>query len=214
MNLPGIKKHVDVFVYESFLTEITFLADHDSGFGMISIECSASNPYQSTWFRLQPDAKNPASIHAVPPSGPGREAHDAWLAGARAACPLSTFDQDDFESFVVDENGNAHAGFVLHRRWVPYVPGVFKVRPGSLHGLDMFTHVSAEGLCQVVLTCYKVMATDTYTLDRLVTDLKKNCPNLPEEYYAVTKWNTMRFDSPDAVFLTGNYITDRAYRTS
>ncbi|KAF4651326.1 hypothetical protein FOZ61_010571 [Perkinsus olseni] len=216
MNPPGTKKHVDVFVYEHFLTEITFLADHDTGLGMIFIECSASNPYQSAWFRLQPDIRDPASIHVVPPSGPGREAHDAWLAGARAACPLSTYDQDDLESFVVDENGNADAGFVLHRRWLPYVPGVFETGPGNSQEVGMNIRVLDDGFCDVTLTCsYEVTeTTSTHTLGQLVTELKKVCPDLPEDYDAVTRWNTVRFASPDAIFVTGNYITDRAYRTS
>ncbi|KAF4680646.1 hypothetical protein FOZ63_007604 [Perkinsus olseni] len=215
INPPGTKKHVDVFVYEHFLTEITFLADHDTGLGMIFIECGASNPYQSAWFTLQPDISDPASIHVVPESGPGRKAHDAWLAGARAACPLSTYDQDDLESFVVDENGNAYAGFLLRRRWLPYVPGLFKTGSGNSQEVGMNIRVLEDGSCHMALSCsYKVTATDTHTLDDLVTNLKENCSNLPEEYYAVTKWNTVRFASPDAIFVTGNYITDRAYRTS
>ncbi|KAF4711340.1 hypothetical protein FOZ63_007425 [Perkinsus olseni] len=232
---PATMRHVDEFVYHHFFSRVTFLADHDTGLGMIFVECSAKTPYQSGWFRLQPDAKNPASIHVVPPSGPGREAHDAWLAGARAACPADTYDQDDFESFVLNEDGDVYAGFVLDRRWLPYVSGIFETGRGNSQEVGMNIQVLDDGLCDVTLTCrntrtsayhfklvgtgigqgYEVTETmDMHTLDGLVKNLKEKCPDLPEEYYAVKKWNTVRFASPDAIFVTGNYITDRAYRTS
>ncbi|KAF4654583.1 hypothetical protein FOZ61_008177 [Perkinsus olseni] len=213
---PATMRHVDEFVYQHLFSRVTFLVDHGTGLGMIFVQCPTITPYQSGWFRLQPDAKKPASIHVVPPSGPGREAHDAWLAGARAACPADTYDQDHFEAFVLNDDGDADAGFVLHRRWLPYVPGVFETGPGNSQKVGMNIRVLDDGFCDVTLTCsYEVTeTTSTHTLGQLVTELKKVCPDLPEEYDAVTRWNTVRFASPDAIFVTGNYITDRLYRKS
>ncbi|KAF4653629.1 hypothetical protein FOZ61_008860, partial [Perkinsus olseni] len=98
----GIKKSSDEFVYERFFFRIVLLADHDTGLGMFSMECGDATPYQTDWFDLHPNIDDPASIHVVPESGPGRDAHDAWLAGVRGACPSAEFPESDLESFVVD----------------------------------------------------------------------------------------------------------------
>ncbi|KAF4684198.1 hypothetical protein FOZ60_008142 [Perkinsus olseni] len=49
------------------------------------------------------------------------------------------------------------------------------------------------------------------TLHDVVSGLKEKCPDLPEEYLSVEKWETVRFASRSELFVTGNYVLDRAW---
>ncbi|KAF4694513.1 hypothetical protein FOZ63_021322 [Perkinsus olseni] len=254
-----VKKHYGEFVYElSHPTRVrfTFLATHEVRpedymriyrsvhVGMFSIECGDGTPYQTPWFDLHPNAEDPASINAVPASGFARELYNARLAGVRAACPDARIEEGDFESFEVDEDGNAHTLFegariLLNRIWLPYIRRAeFVTDPVNLPKVSMHIWVDPNTII-ILFTCNNTMSNDLWfrlegmglgkayklklkwpgmfpghpqnTFDDLINELKQSCPNLPDEYYSVKRWDTVRF-APDSIFFTGNYITDRAYR--
>ncbi|KAF4690019.1 hypothetical protein FOZ60_000772 [Perkinsus olseni] len=213
-----VKKHSGEFVYERSdpRVRVALLAPHDSSSGMFSVEYADGTSYQTGWFDLHPNKEDPASIHVVPESGPGRDAHNAWLAGIRTACPDAHITERDFESFVVDGDGNAQAVFEGVRILLDQIKsdGTYTLQLACKYSETFpFTFkVVGMGLGKA----YKVTAIkgSISTLDELVSDLKEVCFSLPDEYYSISKWDTVRFASPDAMFITGNYISDRVYRIS
>ncbi|KAF4707792.1 hypothetical protein FOZ63_026090 [Perkinsus olseni] len=180
-----VKKLSGEFVYERSrpartLVRVAFLVPYDSSSGMFSVEYADGTAYQTAWFDLHPNTEDPASIHPAS----GRDAHNAWLAGIRTACPdgeRGDITERDFESFVVDGDGNAQAVF------------------------------EGMGLGKA----YRLTPWERgETLHDVVSGLKGKCPDLPEEYFSVEKWETVRFASRSELFVTGDYVLDGARNTN